>query len=156
MAQETIDAGQWIFTEGGQYGYFMYKLIKGKVSVYSGGAKVNEITVNEGDAPVSLGIIAALREDGKHTASVKSETEIVVERVFLDQIRGVLRNEIPDEMKSDIDTMLNTILINNEINSLKARLAKLPKVSLEIPENLQSNSVLQEIVRLYSFYGDKS
>jgi len=151
MAQEIIEANQWIFVEGGTPGYFIYKLISGKVSVYSNGAKINEVEVKEGSEPVILGIFAALRDDRMHTASVKSDSQIKVEKIYIDHIRGALRNEVPEDMRKNISTMITAIVTANEIDSLKHKLATLPKVSLTIPGNLggEATKILQEIEELY-------
>ena len=149
MNREMIKGGQWILAEGAPYGYYMFKLFKGKVSIYRGGVKVNEITVKEGDKPVFLGTIAVLRDDGAHSASVKSDTDIEVERIYVDQMRGIIRNEVPEEIKKDISIMIQAIVIQNEITRLKQTLESLPKVDLKIPADERIREILEEINGLY-------
>lgn len=149
MSRETIKAGQWILAEGAHYGYLMYKLLKGKVSIFRSGAKVNEIEVKEGGKPVFLGIIAALRDDGIHTASVQADSNIEVEQIYLDQIRGIIKNEVPEDIKDDLSVMVHAIVLQNEITSLEQELASLPKIDFSAPDNERIREVLEEIGRLY-------
>lgn len=151
MLVETIQAGQWIFTEGGVPEYSIYRLLEGKVSVHKSGRKIRELDIKKGDDPVTLGITAILRNDRMHMASVRAETDVKVDRIYIDHIRGILQNEVPKEMKGDIDTMISGINLGNEIVSLVSRFADLPKVDIEISDNSSPETVwvLSEIKRLY-------
>lgn len=148
---ETIEANQWLITDDGIPAYFMFKLLQGKVSVYSNGVKVNELEIKEGQQPVVLGIIAALRDDRMHTASIKADSKLKVVRVYIDHVRGILKNEIPEDMRKDISAAIDTIVTNDKIESLKAKLAAAPKAKVQIPANLgeEAASVLRQISGLY-------
>jgi hypothetical protein len=155
MDVETIEAGKWILTAKKE-GYFIYKLLKGKVSIYNKGVKISEVEVKEDDGPVFLGIIAALRKDGLHIASVKTETQIEVSKIYLDQIKRMLENDVPENIVDNVKTMINRIVISNEIESLKAKLSEIPDVSLQIPENIDPNvsEILSEIKKLHDYLAD--
>jgi predicted hotdog family 3-hydroxylacyl-ACP dehydratase len=149
---ETIEANQWLITADNIPAYFMFKLLQGKVSVYSSGVKVNELEVKKGKEPVILGLLAALRDDRLHTASIKAETELKVVRIYMDHIRGILKNEIPEKVKKDISTAIDVVITNDKIESLKAKLAASPKVKVQIPANVseEAASVLRQISGLYN------
>ena len=151
MDKEIIKAGRWIFTEGGVPEYFIYKLLRGKVSIHKSARKIREVEITENMKPIMLGITAVLRDDRAHMASVRAETDIEVERIAVDQIRGVLANEIPGEIKYDLSVMINAISLGNEIESLMNRFFDLPEVDFETPENLGEPvcEILSEIKRLY-------
>jgi len=151
MTRETIEANKWIFVEGGTPAYFVYRLLSGKVSIYSSGHKINEMEVKKGGKPALLGIFAALRDDRLHTASVKTDTEIQVERIYIDQIKGALKNDIPEAIKGKIATMIEAIVILNEIESLQQRLSTISKVTLDIPPDMrpETSAILGEISELY-------
>ncbi len=148
--RHTIEPKRWILMEG-SVGNFLYRMIQGRVSIYSNGVKIEELTVEKGDKPIYLGIIAALRDDSLHIASVKSETPLEVERIDMDQIKGFLRNELDDSWKNELSMMINSIVINNEIESLKKVLAQSPKVDFKTPDNLEGEprEILQAITDLY-------
>lgn len=148
---ETIEANQWLITDDGIPAYFMFKLLQGKVSVYSRGVKVNELEVKEGQPPVVLGIIAALRDDRMHTASIKAESKLKVVRIYIDHIRGILKNEIPENIKKDISVAIDAIVANDKIESLKAKLAASPKAKVQIPSGLgeEAAAVLRQISGMY-------
>ncbi|MBF0293464.1 MAG: hypothetical protein HQK86_15050 [Nitrospinae bacterium] len=148
---EAIEANQWLITDDGIPAYFMFKLLQGKVSVYSRGVKVNELEVKEGQQPVVLGIIAALRDDRMHTASIKAESKLKVVRIYIDHIRGILKNEIPENIKKDISVAIDAIVANDKIESLKAKLAASPKTKVQIPSGLgeEAAAVLRQISGMY-------
>jgi CRP-like cAMP-binding protein len=147
----TIKPGEWIITEGNIPAYYVYELIKGRVSVYRNGSKVNEIEVKEGDPPVFLGIISAMRDDRARAASVRTETEVTAVMHSLDHICGILKNEIPANIRSDINTMIEAILTKNDIDRMTDHLKSLSKVSVDVPENLrdEAKAVVNEIIKLY-------
>jgi CRP-like cAMP-binding protein len=148
----TIKPNEWIISEGGTPAYYIYELVSGRVGVYHKGEKVNEVEVNEGDDSVFLGIIAAMREDRARAASVQTETEVVAIMHSIDQIAGILRNEIPVEVKSDVHTMIEAITLKNEIDVMAARLKSLPKISAEIPSGMrdQARRVVNEVAKIYA------
>lgn len=156
MTQEKIGPNQWLFVEMSNPGYFIYRLLSGKVSIYMGGAKINEIEVKEGGKPALLGIFCALRKDRMHTASVKTDTDVTVERVYVDQVMGALRNDVPEDMRDKLSAMIDTIIVKNEIESLKNKLKGIPKVSVDVPEGLRDDiqEVLGEIKSLYDKFSD--
>ena len=133
-------------------GYFIYRLLEGKVSIHHSGARINEIEVKKGDKPVLIGMISALRPDGLHIASVRSESKLQVERIYSDQVRGILNNEVPDGTKADLRMMIDTIVVRNEIEALKNRLKTIKNVEVQIPENLpeELREVLGNINTLYN------
>jgi len=151
MDINTIKAGQWIFTEDGVPEYFIYKLMKGRVSIYKSGRKIREVEIMDGKKPILLGITAVLREDRMHKASVKAETDVEVGSVPVEQIRGVLANEVPAEIKKETEIMTQAISLGNEIVSSLSKFNDLPEVDLDIPEGLtsQTTEILSEIKRLY-------
>ena len=152
METMNIPAGKWIITEGGLPAYSAYKVLKGSVSVYRHGEKVNEISIGEGDKPVFLGIIASLRQDRLNTASVFTETELEAEEISIDQLWGILNNELPSEIKDAVLQMINAISLKNDIDSMTRRLKALPSVQLSVPSELREEGkvVLQEIEKLYA------
>jgi len=131
---------------------YIYELISGCVGIYHKGEKVNTIEVNEGEDSVFLGIIAAMREDRIRIASVQTETDVVAIMHSIDQIAGILRNEIPNEVKSDVHTMIEAITLKNEIDVMTARLESLPKVSGKAPSGMrdQARKIVNEVVRIYT------
>ena len=156
MSIETIAAGKWLFSEGGVPEYFLYKLLKGKVSVHKGGAKVRDVKVEEGDPPVSLGVSALLSDSRVHMSSVRAETDVLVDKTSVDQIRGILAAEIPEQVKHDIDVMRRSIVLGNEVVSKWNQFSGLPTVDLEFAEGLRPEvrEVLSEIKRLYQLVRD--
>ncbi|MDH5679279.1 MAG: hypothetical protein OEZ28_11740 [Nitrospinota bacterium] len=151
MSVETIEQGQWIFLERSLPGYFIYRLLEGKVSIYHSGTKIGELDVKKGDKPVLIGMISALRPDGLHIASVRSESKLQVERIYSDQVRGILNNEVPDNTKSDLRMMIDTIVVRNEIEALKHKLKTIKPVNFQVPGGLPEDlqEVLQNIEKLY-------
>jgi len=147
----TIKPNEWIITEGNTPAYYIYELLSGRVGVYRNGARVNEVVVKDGEDSVFLGIIAAMRDDRSRAASVKTETEVKAVMHSMDQIWGILRNEIPADIKSDINTMIEAIITKNDIDRMSDHLASLPKASVEVPENLraETKSIVNEVTRLY-------
>ncbi len=151
VATETIEAGSWLYTEGGLPQYFIYRLLQGKVSIYKGPIKIREFEQKEGDSPVTFGIPALLRENRQHMSSVKAESDLVIERVYTDRIRQILKAEIPKEMKEDLKVITQSIVVGWEAVSRLNHFRQLRRVDLEIPVNLgpETLEVLREIKRLY-------
>ena len=147
----TIGPGVWIMTEDLPNYFYFYKLLKGKVSIHSRDQKINELEVKEGGKPIILGMIAALQKDRKHIASVRSETEIEVMRMDIDQTHGILTNDIPQNLKGDVITMVDTITVKNEIRSLQHKLEDLPNVNPELPSDMKPavQELLSELISLY-------
>ena len=151
MTTKNINAGQWIFTESEVPAYFIYRLVGGKVSVHKSGRKVREVEVANGGKPVMLGIAALLRNDLMHMVSIRAETDIKVDQIYVDQVRGVLKNDIPPELRSSLSAMSSTVSLGNEIFGLLGQYSDLPKVDFDIPEGVgdDAGEVLSEIKRLY-------
>jgi len=151
MRKEKFSAGQWLLTEG-NFAYFLYKLVKGKVSVYQNETQIGGLDIKEGDNPVVLGILAALNKSRQHSASVKAETDVEVEVISYDAIQGMLAHDLPKEMKEDIDTAIKAIVLKDRMNVCNQELSKLPVVSLDIPGNINPEvaQVLTSIKAIYS------
>ncbi len=152
MTIETIKAGEWLYTEGGVPEYFIYRLLQGRVSIYKGPIKIRERELKEGDSPVTFGIPALLRENRQHLSSVKAESDLVVERIYTDKMRRLLKTELPEEMKQDLEVISQSIVVGWEAASRLNRFRQLRRVDLEIPDNLKPETleVLREIKRLYA------
>ncbi|MDH4182890.1 MAG: hypothetical protein OEV92_01600 [Nitrospinota bacterium] len=150
--QQTISAGKWILTEGGTPVYTVYKLIKGTVSIHKSGRKIRETTIADGAAPIMMGVTALLRADRLHMASIKAETDVVVEPIYVDHVLGVLKNELPKEKKAELAHMMEAITTGNEIISLVHKYWDIPRVNLEIPSGMEKETeeILDEIQRLYA------
>ena len=148
---ETIMAGQWLFTAGRVAEYCIYKLIKGRVSIYKSGKKIREVEIKEGMKPITLGITAVLRDDLIHQISCKTETDIQAERIYVDQIRGILANEIPGSLKKTIESMTESIIMGNEIMCMIYKFLDASAINLEVPGDVSSETqeILSELKRLY-------
>jgi CRP-like cAMP-binding protein len=148
-ALKTFKAGEWLFTEGKE-GYFIYKLLKGRVSIYRSGKKINELEINKGDRPKMLGMMALITDDNEHTASVKTETEVEVEKVYIN-IRELIKNKVPENIKKEIDIMIKTISIIDRIKSLQGMLSELPPVTFKIPDGISEDAsmVMEDLASLY-------
>jgi hypothetical protein len=126
-------------------------LLDGKVTVYKSAKEVRCIEIKEGSQPVILGITALVSENRQHMSSVKADSDLKVERIYIDQLRGLLVNEIPKVIKDDIAVMIKSIVMGNEILSMVNKYCDIPRVSLEIPEELRPDikEILMQIIRLY-------
>ncbi|MBI3582237.1 MAG: cyclic nucleotide-binding domain-containing protein [Nitrospinae bacterium] len=141
MDEKTFPRGQWLITEGNTPAYFIYRLKKGKVSIYTNGKKINEMEVREGDKPKLLGVIAAFRDDRRHTASVKTESTVEVEMLYVNHLKGVLKFEMPSKIRKDVDAVLESIQLFNSMETIKNRLAEIGKIRLSIPSNAHVNAL---------------
>ncbi|RMH86120.1 MAG: cyclic nucleotide-binding domain-containing protein [Calditrichaeota bacterium] len=148
---QTVPAGQWLIVEGSTPAYFLYKLISGQVGIYKEGQKIATVTVHPGAPPRFLGILSTLSADREHRASVKAETDVEVETIYIDHIRGILAHEVPREIRQTIQAMIEAIVIADEIKSLRRKLSHMPVVELEIPETLdpELKHILTELRKLY-------
>ncbi len=151
MDEKTFPKGQWLITESDTPAYFIYRLKKGKVSIYTKGKKINEMEVREGDKPKLLGFIAVLRGDRRHTASVKTESTVEVETIYVDHLMGIIKNETPANIRKDVDAVIESIQLINSIESMKNKLAEIGKIRLSIPSNAQVNALelFDELKSLY-------
>jgi len=154
MEKKNFKAGQWIITEGDTPAYFIYKLYKGKVSYHENGNMIREIDMKNGDKPIYLGFTSALREDRIHSASIKAETDIETEVFSVDSIKGALKHDIPSNMKDDIESMIEVIVLENHIRSLK-RMARdipvIPEDRMQIPRGLTPEvaELVSELIDVY-------
>jgi hypothetical protein len=151
MSFNTIRAGEWVFTEGKVPEYWIYRLLTGKVSIHKNNRKIRELQIQEGTSPVILGISALLRTDRLHTASIRAETELQVEKIYIDQIRKILTDEIPASVADEIATMVTAIDMGTTLISLAKKFDELPRISVKIPNDLhpETEEVLSEIKRMY-------
>ena len=157
MTTETIKAGQWIITEGGAPSYYLYKMLNGKVSIYESGKKINSIEIKEGMKPKILGILAVLRDDRINTASIKAETDVEVETLYMDDFKRLLRHDVPENMRKDIDAIIETIALVSKIRSLRREFSKTLPVKLQIPDDInpEISEVLSELKELYEVITSK-
>ena len=150
MYEKTFPKGLWLITEDNP-AYFIFRLIKGRVSIYTHGKKVNELEVKEGEKSKLLGIIAILRGDRKHAASVRTESPVEVETIYIDQLLGIIRNETPANVQTDLAAMIESIQLYNSIESMQNRLAEIGKISFSIPSGSRGD-VLELFEELKSLY----
>jgi CRP-like cAMP-binding protein len=99
-------AGQWIITESGTPAYFIYKMTKGSVSYHEEGAVIRIGVVKEGMKPIYLGFTGALRDDRRHSTSIRAETDVELEVLSVDSLRGTLKHDIRETMRRDIAQMI--------------------------------------------------
>lgn len=152
MTLDTRKAGQWIITEGGNIPeYFIYRLLEGQVSIYKGGRKIRDIAIKAGQQSITLGITSCFSPNLRHMASVKADTDVKLERIYLEQIQGVLDHEVPVSIQPDIKTMVKAIVMGNEITSTVNKLSDLPKVNFQVPDDMskETTEIVSEIKRLY-------
>ncbi len=151
MAVQTFEAGHWLITEGGVPSYFMHKLMSGTVGIYEDGQKIAEVEVNDGGRPRWLGFVSTLGKNHHHRASVRTETEVAVDSVYVDHIQGLLRHEVPVDIREDIDLMVEAVSMADHIKGLRRKLAKMKMVDLIPPSDIDKElaDVLAELKRLY-------
>ena len=148
-------AGIWLITdtkEGGVPGYFVYKLLQGKVSVYEGDLKINTIEVKEGMKPKLIGVLAALSSSRDRTASVYTETEIKFETIAIDRLKFCLKEEVAENVREDIETAIKAITKRDEIKRLQSEIAQLSlPEKIDVPDdvNPELKEVLSELKDLY-------
>jgi len=150
--KKVFSAGKWIIAEGGIPAYYVFKLIKGTVSIHKGGREIREAVIGPGDAPIMMGVTALLRPDRMHMASIRAETEVEAELIHVEHILGILRNNIPQAQKQTLKHMAEAINMGNEIISLVNKYFEVPRVNLELPDGLdqETTEVLTEVNRLYT------
>ena len=98
-----------------------------------------------------VGIVAALSDDRLPTASVRAETDMLMENTSIDHLRGVLANEIPSNVKQDLAIMIRTMVTGNRVVAMLNELSEEPRIDLAIPENTSPETamILVDIKRLY-------
>ena len=150
---ETVIIGPkvWIMAEGLPNYFCIYKLLKGKVSIHSSDQKIAEVEVKKGGKPIILGMIAALRHDRKHIASVRTETEVEAIRIYIDQARGILSNEVPKKLRGDVAMMIDAIVLKNDIKSMQQKLAKFAPIKPKLPKTVRPDvrELVNELIKLY-------
>ncbi len=152
MSIKKIEAGQWLFTEGGVPGSVIYKLIKGRVSIYRDDKMINSLEVEEGMKPRLIGVLSALVRDRKPTASVRTDTDVEVETMYIDHLQGLLKHDVPAEMRDDIDAIIKSIVVRDKIKRLQRELSAIsPPEKLDIPDNInpEVSEVLSELMEVY-------
>lgn len=159
MKTQKFASGEWIIVEGDIPAYYIYRLLRGKVSYYENGNKLREAEYREGGDPVILGFTSALRDDRHSGASVKAETDIEVEPLSVDAIKGALLHDVSDEIKAEVNQMIKTVVLGNHILSLQRDLAvmrRIPDSKLAIPKNVSPDlhEILLELVRVYKNVAD--
>lgn len=147
-------SGQWIITESGTPAYFIYKMTKGSVSYHEEGAVIRTVELKEGMKPVYLGFTGALRDDRRHSTSIRAETDMELEVLSVDSLRGALRHDIPETMRQDIELMIRVIVLENHIRSLKRKardLEVIPDMRLVIPAEVcgELKDLLEELIDVY-------
>jgi len=151
MSLRKIKSGQWIIVEGDIQAQFFYKLIKGKVGIFKDGEKITSLEVKKGGKPRMLGFLAALSLNRTHVASVKTETEIELKSMEVSHLRGILQYDVPKSLKNNINSMIETIDMCNQLKSLQKKLSHIPEVKLNPPKRINQEvaGVLSELSGLY-------
>ncbi len=151
MSVKTIRTGEWVCREGRIPEYWIYRLLTGKVSIHKNNRKIRELEIQEGTPPAILGITALLSTDRLHTASIRAETDLQVEKIYIDQLRKILTDEIPALVADEVSTMVKAIDMGTTLFSLSKQLDELPPVSLKIPDDLrpETKEMLSEIKRMH-------
>jgi hypothetical protein len=145
-------AGEWLIKEGDTSEIDVYKLLRGKVSVYEGGRKRTSIEVKEGEEPELIGVIAAFSSDRGRSASVVTETEIIYETISIGHIKNIIKKDLPQDIKEDIDSVIKAIVARDKINRLLNDVSQLSLPGkLKIPENISQDAVevLSELKNIY-------
>lgn len=151
MDEKTFPKGHWLISESNTPAYFIYRLKKGKVSVFTNGKKINEMEVRDGDEPKLLGVLAVLRDNRMHQASVKAESPVEVEMIYIDHLIGIIKNETPANVRKDVDAVIESIQLMNSIKTQEDRLAEIGKIRLSIPGNTK-DLALEMFDELKSLY----
>ena len=152
MSIKKIEAGQWLFTEDSVPGNIIYKLVKGKISIYKGDKRINTIEVTDGMKPRLIGVVAALTSERERTVSVQTDTEVEVETMYIDYLKGLLKSDLSAEMQSDIDAIIKSIVVRDKIKRLQRELSSIsPPEKLDVPDNLNPkvSEVLSELMEVY-------
>jgi CRP-like cAMP-binding protein len=152
MDENTFPKGQWIITASKTHpAYFIYRLKKGKVAIYKDGKKLNEMEVKEGDKPKLLGVLAVLSGDRRHTASIKTESTVEVDKIYIDHLMGIIKNETLARVREEVNAIIESIQLINSIEKMKNRLAEIGKVRLSIPSNVHGDALdlFEELKSLY-------
>lgn len=135
MDKKMFSKGDWIITENETPACFLYRLKKGTVSIHENGNMINTVEVEEGGKSILLGILAVLREERLHKASVRAESDVEVEQVYIESLRNHIGRDVPESFRNDLDLMIDTILINNRIKSLKNSFAERELVTQKMFED---------------------
>jgi hypothetical protein len=151
MDEKTFPTGHWLISESNTPAYFIYRLKKGKVSIYTNGKKINEMEVKAGDKPKLLGVVGVFRGDRKHAASVKTESTVEVDTMYIDHLLGIIKHETPENIREDVHAVIESIQLINSIETMNNRLAEIGKIRLEIPSNAKGDALelFEELKSLY-------
>ena len=151
MTIQNFRPNQWLISQGDVPTYFLHKLLKGRVGIYEDGERIASVEVKEGMKPKVLGFISALSGDHKHRASVKTETEVEVDSIYVEHIWGLLLHDLPEDMRKDIDDMIESIYLGDHIKGLRRKLSNRSVIDLEIRPDFDDElvEILQELRLLY-------
>ena len=163
MSRKTIKAGQWLFKEGdvprsiickliSVPRHIIYKLIKGKVSIYKGDKRINIIEVAEGMKPRLIGVISVLTNDRSRSVSVVTHTDVEVEIIYSDHIKDILKSDVPQETRSEIDAIIKSIVMRDKIKCLQRELSAIsPPEALKVSDTLnpEVSELLSELMEVY-------
>ena len=147
MRQESV-----IYKLIGVPRHIIYKLIKGKVSIYKGDKRINIIEVAEGMKPRLIGVISALTTDRSRSVSVVTDTDVEVETMYSDHIKDILKSDVPQDMRSEIDAIIKSIVLRDKIKCLQRELSEIsPPETLKVSDTLnpEVSDVLSELMKVY-------
>ena len=150
MEMKTFDKGQWLITEDVP-AYFIYRLKKGRVSIHWKGKKVGDVEVAEGKTPRLIGNLGLFSNERKHTASIKAETAVEVEPIYIDHLLGLIKNETPQRIKSDVEAVIESIRLMDTIRNARERLTEIGKIKLTVQVNAKGEllEAFDELIVLY-------
>ena len=159
MSTQEISSGQWIYKEGTEHRDYLHKLLKGKVSFYESDEKIASIEVEEGQEPRLIGVLSVLSGEfdpvgdaHKHTASVATESDVTCEKVAIGPLKHLLREELDEEKRNEIEAVVEAIIMRDKIKELQLKTSKLhlPE-KFEYPENISPkvSEILHELQVLY-------
>ena len=151
MAMQKIAPDQWLISKGDLPAYFLHKLVSGKVAIYDDDQRIATVEVKEGTEPRFLGVLAAMSSDHQHKFSVKTESEVEVDSIYLDRLWSLYLDEVPKEMQAGVQEMVDAILIGDHIKGLRRKLSDTRIIDLELKPGLSSElvDVLNELKTLY-------
>jgi hypothetical protein len=72
--------------------------------------------------------------------------------MYIDHIKDLLKNNVPPEMKDDIEAIIRSIVVRDKIKRLQRELSEIsPPERLEIPDNLnpEVSELLSELMKVY-------
>jgi hypothetical protein len=159
MPNKEFRSGSWLFKEGAGHGANVFRLIDGSISVYEGDQKIASVEVREGQKPRIIGVLSALIGENDHvnkrhvhTTSVAANTDLNCETIEITLIKRLLRNDLTDDKRGEIDNVVKAIIYRNKIKEFQGKLANLDlPTTFEVPEKVspEISEVLDELRGLY-------